>query len=630
MKKLLLLPLLIIPFLLTGCSQNNLQGTKPVAGSPYNLAGAGVNSSATSIVLQSFTIPQTGQKLVDSDLSDTFYLTIEPGSKTKQEIVACTTVTQGSNSVTLSGCSRGMAPISPYTASTTLAFAHSGGSQVILSDPPQLFEEYASKQNDNTFRGLNEFGTTTEADISFIRIATKTPARIESNAGVLYYCNNGASCAAIGAGANTYAFVAPLTTSGSEVKLGTTTYEWDMTSDSKFSIATGTIANGTASGTGFDDWWNTRLINTTTWASNMTIGGDITISGDLFGVDIGFGGDSSDGALSITTGTTTIDLLGKSVVVLNYSSLSIANESGLTFSNPNAYGTTVILKVSGDVTISGYIDLSGVGAAGGTGGTGGTTAAGTSGTSGKESGLICDDNNHYGSLGAAAADSGSDGAKGTGGVIYSNLFSYTSPTSTRIIRDEYILTPGSGGGGGGGAYSSTAVKAGDGGDGGDGGGALIMEIRGTLIFNGGINISGEDGEDGEDASAISIGGGGGGGGGASGMALIIYEEISTNTGVITAVGGSGGDGGDNDGGVGNDEGPGGGGGAGAGNYSAAGGDGGDGKDNANGDAGSNADGIGAGGGGGGGAGSAAVAKTGGTGGTAGATDSNLYLIVERP
>jgi len=124
---------------------------QPIAASTFTLAGGGVSSSATSITLQSFTVTQTGQKIQDSDLADTFYLTLEPGNRTKQEIVSCTTVTQNSNNTaTLSGCSRGLSPITPYTASTTLQFAHAGGSQVTFSDPPQFFNLYAALADEET------------------------------------------------------------------------------------------------------------------------------------------------------------------------------------------------------------------------------------------------------------------------------------------------------------------------------------------------------------------------------------------------------------------------------------------------------------------------------------------------
>lgn len=130
-----------------------LGSSLPIAGTTYNLAGSGVSSSATSIVLKSLTIPQTGQLITDSDVSDTFFITIEPGNRTRQEIVSCTTITQGGTSATLSGCSRGLAPISPYTASTTLQFSHSGGAQVIFSDPPQLFNDFTAQDNTEIIRG---------------------------------------------------------------------------------------------------------------------------------------------------------------------------------------------------------------------------------------------------------------------------------------------------------------------------------------------------------------------------------------------------------------------------------------------------------------------------------------------
>lgn len=134
--------------------------TLPAALSTYSLAGSGVSSSASSITLQSFTLTQSpiNQKLRTSDLTDpTFFLTIEPGSKTKQEIVGCTTVTQNTNgTATLSGCSRGLSPITPFTASTTLQFPHAGSSAIILSDPPQFHNLYGALANSETITGYWE------------------------------------------------------------------------------------------------------------------------------------------------------------------------------------------------------------------------------------------------------------------------------------------------------------------------------------------------------------------------------------------------------------------------------------------------------------------------------------------
>jgi len=123
-------------------------GTLPLAGTTYTLSGAGVSNSATSITLTSFTIPQTGHEVTDSELSDTFFVTLEPGNRTRQEVVSCTTVTQNAdNTATLSGCTRGLLPFSPYTASSSYQFAHGGGTSVVFSNPPQLYNEFGSKLN---------------------------------------------------------------------------------------------------------------------------------------------------------------------------------------------------------------------------------------------------------------------------------------------------------------------------------------------------------------------------------------------------------------------------------------------------------------------------------------------------
>lgn len=135
--------------------EQELGAVLPVGAATYTLAGSGVSGSASSVTLTSLTIPQTGYELEDSDFSPTFYATLEPGSRDRQEFISCTTVTQSSsdNTATLSGCSRGLLPFSPYSASTTYAFSHAGGSKLIFSDSPQLFEEFTAAANDETITG---------------------------------------------------------------------------------------------------------------------------------------------------------------------------------------------------------------------------------------------------------------------------------------------------------------------------------------------------------------------------------------------------------------------------------------------------------------------------------------------
>ena len=136
-----------------------LGGTTPISGGTYTLAGSGISSTATSIILSSLTFTQTGREIITGDLPDIFYVTVEPGSRSRQEIVSCTTVAQSAtgSSATLSGCVRGLTPFSPYTTDSDYKFSHSGGSQVILSDPPQLFNLYTAKDNNETVTGYWDF-----------------------------------------------------------------------------------------------------------------------------------------------------------------------------------------------------------------------------------------------------------------------------------------------------------------------------------------------------------------------------------------------------------------------------------------------------------------------------------------
>jgi len=162
-----------------------LGSTKNIGGQTYTVAGSGVSSSATSITLTSLTIPQTGYKIQDSDLSTTFYVTLEPGSRSRQEFASCTTVTQNADgTATLSGCVRGLLPFSPYTTSADYAFSHSGGTSLIFSDPPQLFEQYGALANDEEITGA---WTITTAPTAADSLATKQYVDDNVNGGTVSF-----------------------------------------------------------------------------------------------------------------------------------------------------------------------------------------------------------------------------------------------------------------------------------------------------------------------------------------------------------------------------------------------------------------------------------------------------------
>jgi len=217
-----------------------------------------------------------------------------------------------------------------------------------------------------------------------------------------------------------------------------------------------------------------------------------------------FGGDGADGALTITTGTTTIDCDGARVVVKNYSSISITGDGDLAFSNPHADGTYIVLKSQGNVTIDSTatpnIDVS-----------------------------------ELGSTGAG----GGDISKCDVGTISVSTLVNTNPQerfSIFFITSKSGLKPllvGANGGTGTKGYQATR----DAGVGGRGGGSLMIECNGALDFQGTITATGEvGGAYGGGTTGWGSGGGGGGGGGTVG---ILYNTLTDETGTITCAGGAG-------------------------------------------------------------------------------------------
>lgn len=342
-----------------------------------------------------------------------------------------------------------------------------------------------------------------------------------------------------------------------------------------------------------------------------------------------FGGDGTDGALSISSGTTTLNAASASVLIKNYTSISITGTAKLTISNPNTNGTKLVLRSQGDVTITAAapaIDLKGMGAQGGGSGPTVTGAGSTAAPNGNQGNGILDDTNHYGVGGTASASAPTAGTAGAVGL----LKRFYGTTLYALSSGLKALACGSAGGSGsgGGNNGSTAVSTG--GNGGAGGGCLLLECAGDLNFTTalGIDVSGAAGTAGTDDSSDSgndTAAGAGGGGGSCGMALILYRTATATSGTVNAAGGAGGKGGDaiRTTNPGSGTGAPGAGGGGAGSFSAAGGAG------SSSGAGSAAAGVGAGGGGGkGGYMTTTGTATGSAGGSGGATDTTAWVIAK--
>ena len=230
-------------------------------------------------------------------------------------------------------------------------------------------------------------------------------------------------------------------------------------------------------------------------------------------------GDGTDGALNVEAGTTNLTL-GK---VYNYTTMNISAGATLSTTDSANYGKPMIIKVQGDCTIKGTINLSGKGFAGGTG-----AYAPTGNGAGH------DNTNSWGS-GGTAGGSGAGAGSGAGGS--SAISNGTNGVGTAAgVGGKLIpalmrgrLRVFSGGGGGSGASAGASQNP----AGGAGGGALILIVGGDLNFTGTINVSGAKG-----TNSAAVGGGGGGGG----TFLILYNTATAISGTKIVNGGSGGTG----------------------------------------------------------------------------------------
>lgn len=135
----------------------------------YNPTGAGtyrlqssVTGTQTTLTLTSFKEPISNIPYTMSYLNSTIeYATIEPQTTNSKEFISFTGVTQNADgTATLTGLSRGLSFSYPFTASTTFQQAHSGQTILILSNPPQLYNQFYNLSNISTSTNILNFSST--------------------------------------------------------------------------------------------------------------------------------------------------------------------------------------------------------------------------------------------------------------------------------------------------------------------------------------------------------------------------------------------------------------------------------------------------------------------------------------
>lgn len=233
-----------------------------------------------------------------------------------------------------------------------------------------------------------------------------------------------------------------------------------------------------------------------------------------------FGGTGVDGALTCSSGTTSIALGSANYVVKNYTSISITGTCSVAFTGAASTGTVVIFRSQGAVTITSTataaIDLRGIGSTATNGGMSLSPLFGNIPVGAQSGANLLPT---YGSTATLLASS-----ELTDPIF--SLYNFLSSSSA----------------GGTGSESGSSGSAGTPGPGGPAGGTFLMEVGGAFNFTTGstINANGIVGVNAIPGTVNHCSGGGGGGGG--GNVFIYYNTLTANTGTITVNGGLGGSG----------------------------------------------------------------------------------------
>lgn len=148
---------------------------RTMSGQSFTL-GSSISSTQTTILLTAFKVPVTGTNITMATMGTSVaYGTIAPGTS-QAELISFTGVTQnGDGTATLTGVTRGLNKQYPYTESTSFKQPHAGQSIFILSDAPQVFNEYPAKVNDETIVGKFTFPTGGSASAAVVGVTYSAP-----------------------------------------------------------------------------------------------------------------------------------------------------------------------------------------------------------------------------------------------------------------------------------------------------------------------------------------------------------------------------------------------------------------------------------------------------------------------
>ncbi len=556
-----------------------------VAAPTLYLAGSGVVIGATSVTLQTLT-DIYGNVLTMTNFGSLGVCTLEPDTTNAEEFTFTGITANANNTYTLTGVKTTLA-VSPYTQTSGLIRNHAGGTKCVITDGVVFWDSFTNKNNTETILGPWIFPDTGNRPALSADSDTATLAAIVTFGQLSRQAIAGAANASTVAKGlvqlPTQAQADARTTTGSTGALLALTpdvvrstllsdYIVDTGAANAYVIAPIPAISAYATGQIF----SFRAINANTTVSTVAVSGlaaktikkaggstDLA-SGDIAAgmivfieynattgffemlnpvanaptaspTKIKFGGTGADGALTVSSGNTNIDLGGALFVVKNYTSISITGTGSVTFTNPHASGTTIYLKSQGAVTLTSsatpMLDASGCGTAGGAHAVNAGTA--TVGTAATQTFAI------YSTVTTSGGPAATGAANGGVSTAITNPNFYGATLRATTLGNErlpVLLVPGCGGGGA--SSNNNPSSPGVAGDGGNGGGALYIECAGAWNFTtaNGISVAGKNGQNASGTTNAA----GGGGGGAPGMFLALYNTLTANSGTINVAAGIGG------------------------------------------------------------------------------------------
>lgn len=140
---------------------------KFVAGKVYRLAGSGCTSIATTITVQNLVLPDGAGTPITMTMFGTIgHFTLEAATS-KVEFCSFTGITDnGDDTWDITGVTRGLAFVDPYTNVSANQRTHAGGTTLIFSNSPAFYAGLTSKMNDEAITGAWTFDETAVPRIS--------------------------------------------------------------------------------------------------------------------------------------------------------------------------------------------------------------------------------------------------------------------------------------------------------------------------------------------------------------------------------------------------------------------------------------------------------------------------------